>query len=283
MPAGALATGLQIGADAAEVDGMHGVGRGRWRTMTASRATATGLAPPAPICYSVGHRAQRTDGGPMPTSPPGRRPWHDDARDAHGQTALHLAARAGDSDAIRRLLAAGAAVEARDADGNTPLHRAVQAGHAAAARTLIAAGVDVDAATRFGHTPLHLAAGTRQEELAGLLVAYGADADRPIAGGRNSRPLHLAAEAGLPRLAALLLRRGADVNARNGDGQTPLDLAEGAGLPDGEGHAAVAALLRGRGAARGEAAAESPAARGFRGRVTGPGRNGRAGGRGAWD
>jgi ankyrin repeat protein len=204
---------------------------------------------------------------------------HDDAIDAHGQTALHRAVRSGELGVIRQLLAGGADVDARDSDSNTPLHRAIQSGRQEAAKALIAAGADVNAVTRFGHTPLHLAAGTKQEEMAGLLVAYGADVNEPIAGGRKSRPLHLAAEAGLPKLAAILIRRGADVNARNGDGQTPLDLAEGTGLPDGEGHAAVAALLRRRGATRGEAAAESPSARGFRGRVTGPGRNGRGGGR----
>lgn len=216
-------------------------------------------------------------------NPPGRFP-HEDARDEHGQTALHHAARSGDASNVRRLVDAGTEIDARDADGNTPLHRAIQSGHAGAARALIAAGADVNATTRFGHSPLHLAAGTMQENLAGLLAAYGADVDRPIAGGRNSRPLHLAAESGLPRLAALLVRRGADIHARNADGHTPLELAEGVDLPDGasglhEGHAAVAALLRQRGASSGNPDRPETASHGFRGRVSGPGRNGRAGGR----
>jgi ankyrin repeat protein len=208
----------------------------------------------------------------------------DDVRDEHGQTGLHLAARAGLAGTIRRLAAAGAEVDARDHDGNTALHRAVQAGRLEAARALIAAGADVNALTGFGHRPLHLAAGAKHEKLAELLVAHGADADAPIAGGRQSRPLHLAAEAGLPRLAALLLRRGADKDARNAQGQTPLDLAEGSGLPHGagglhEGHAAVAALLRERGASLGSPdEQESPSPRGFRARMSGPGRNGRAAG-----
>jgi ankyrin repeat protein len=218
-------------------------------------------------------------------SPPGRSP-HDDTRDDHGQTALHLAAHAGQAGTVRRLAAAGTEVDARDADGNPPLHRAVQSGHFEAAQILIAAGADVNAPTGFGHRPLHLATGAKHEKLAELLVAHGADVEAPIAGGRRSRPLHLAAEAGLPRLAALLLRRGADKNATNADGQTLLDLAEGDGLPAGvlhEGHAAVAALLRQRGASRGRSdEPESPSSspRGFRGRMShGPGRNGRIDGR----
>lgn len=238
-------------------------------------------------------------------SPPGRLP-HDDApekaiadeaeeirrllerggpsaRDEHGQTALHLAARLGMIGTLRQLLATGAEVDARDHDGNTPLHRAVQAGWREAAQVLIAEGADVNAQTGFGHRPLHLAAGARHEKLAELLVAHGSDVEAPIAGGRRSRPLHLAAEAGLPRLAALLLRRGADKNATNAEGQTPLDLAEGDGLPAGvlhEGHAAIAALLRQRGAARGSSPdeRESSSPRGFRARMSGPGRNGRAAG-----
>ena len=71
---------------------------------------------------------------------------------------------------------------------------------------------------------------------------------------------------------------------RDEHGQTALDLAEGTGLPGGasglhEGRAAVAALLRGRGASPGEDAEDLPSSRNFRGRVSGGGRNGRVGGR----
>ena len=60
------------------------------------------------------------------------------------QTDLIQAADAGDLDAVRRLLADGAAVDAQDARGRTALLAATQGNHIAVAAALIAAGADVN-------------------------------------------------------------------------------------------------------------------------------------------
>ncbi|CAN0441365.1 unnamed protein product, partial [Ectocarpus sp. 13 AM-2016] len=52
----------------------------------------------------------------------------EDARDAMGQTALHLSALAGNVGAAQALLAAGATMMTDDA-GNSPLHVAAAQGH----------------------------------------------------------------------------------------------------------------------------------------------------------
>ena len=57
---------------------------------------------------------------------------------------LHDAARAGDVEAIRRLLADGLPVDGRDADGRTPVMVATVARRTEAVRTLVDAGADVD-------------------------------------------------------------------------------------------------------------------------------------------
>jgi ankyrin repeat protein len=57
---------------------------------------------------------------------------------------LHEAATAGDVDAIRRLVAAGADLDARDDGGRTPVMAATLAHQTEAVRVLLEAGADVD-------------------------------------------------------------------------------------------------------------------------------------------
>jgi truncated hemoglobin YjbI len=57
-------------------------------------------------------------------------------------TALHMAARRGNTDAIIALLDASADIEVRDSSGETPLRRAVNCNKVEAARVLLARGAD---------------------------------------------------------------------------------------------------------------------------------------------
>ena len=61
-----------------------------------------------------------------------------------------LAAREGNNDSIRALLAAGAAVDAHDASGQTALSYASGSGHAEAVELLVLAGADVQEAMKAG-------------------------------------------------------------------------------------------------------------------------------------
>lgn len=94
-----------------------------------------------------------------------------------GWTALHLAAFFGQTEAVRILLDAGAAISAVSTNSmrNTPLHAASAGGHSAAALLLVERGADVHAADAGGHTPLHIAAENGMADLVKALVAAGAD------------------------------------------------------------------------------------------------------------
>jgi hypothetical protein len=76
-----------------------------------------------------------------------------DYRDEDGLTALMRAADRDAADALRLLLAAGAAVGAADGDGQTALHYASLCDHARIAAMLVCAGADADARDADGATP----------------------------------------------------------------------------------------------------------------------------------
>lgn len=113
-----------------------------------------------------------------------------DARDRHGGTALHLAARHGSVEAVRALLDAGADVNTRTKDGETPLHSAVMLGSTETVRTLLDAGADANARTSEGVTALHLAAALGAAGRVRILLDAGADKEARAT--RRRLPFHFA-------------------------------------------------------------------------------------------
>jgi ankyrin repeat protein len=105
---------------------------------------------------------------------------------------LYDAAKGGDVEQVRRLLAEGAEVNLPD-PLDTPLHAAAAAGRLEVTELLIAAGANIEIHGFLG-TPLHNAAVGGRLEVVELLIAKGADVDAVNAYG--STPLHLAAEHG---------------------------------------------------------------------------------------
>jgi ankyrin repeat protein/mono/diheme cytochrome c family protein len=96
------------------------------------------------------------------------------ARDAAGNTALHLAALNHDVAAVNALLAAGAEVDAKNKEEATPL--LYGAGHAQIVRALLAKKADVNATSKMKNTPLLVAVGHADSlEAARLLLDAGAD------------------------------------------------------------------------------------------------------------
>ena len=72
---------------------------------------------------------------------------------------LHAAAKAGDADAVRDLVAGGADVDQTDARGISALGVAVGFNRLPAVRALLAAGAKVGQVDSRGNTVLHYAAG----------------------------------------------------------------------------------------------------------------------------
>ncbi|HQG29255.1 MAG TPA: ankyrin repeat domain-containing protein, partial [Candidatus Ozemobacteraceae bacterium] len=132
--------------------------------------------------------------------------------DGIGLSPLHYAARFGNASAASLLIARGALVAARDAKGNTPLHLAAEApetGAAEVALVLMNAGAPVNAVNFVNVTPLHAAvlADKQQEELVRLLVKYGASLTAKDSLGQT--PWRAAVSSGNMAMASLLNELGA--------------------------------------------------------------------------
>ena len=151
----------------------------------------------------------------------------------HAQVAtrspLADAAMRGDVAGVRTLVAERADVNLPQGDGMTALHWAARRGNSEMASAVLEAGANVKAVTRLGsYTPLHLAAQEGHDGVVRALLARGADADAMTSTG--AVPLHFAAASGNVATIALLLDRGANPNAREPQwGQTPLMFAAAAG------------------------------------------------------
>src|SRR5881394_1520849 len=125
--------------------------------------------------------------------------------------------RVADPQTVRALIQRRVDLKARDADGNSALHVAALHGNAAAIEHfLLAAGAgDVNGTNRYGATPLLYAAGDPKKVRA--LLAPGADPNRASLLGTTP----LIAAAGYPdsaRSLALLLEAGANIRATNKTG-----------------------------------------------------------------
>ena len=184
------------------------------------------------------------------------------ARSQTGHTALHRAARNNPQvDMLAFLIGQGADVNAPDSYGRSPLLLVAENNRAPeAAALLLKHGADIGAAdgTDFGGGPLHWAAASGNLGAATVLLSNGADIDaRDL---RGQTPLHWAVRAASPpqqscdeeecgvaavflpdymAVVTVLLGSQADVNAKRGDGRTPLVIA----LADKAGPALLRALL----------------------------------------
>jgi len=110
--------------------------------------------------------------------------------------------------------------------GLTPLHIAAKSGNTEAIKLLIKHGSDVNSVTHTGDTPLIYAMTSLNPYYAALpLIKSGANVNAKNKGGYTA--LHIASAITAHTLSVqLLVENGADINAVTDDGQTPLMIAK---------------------------------------------------------
>jgi ankyrin repeat protein len=128
---------------------------------------------------------------------------------------LVAAVKAGDTGAVRALIARKSDVNATEVDGTSALHWAVRAGDSEMTGLLIRAGARSNAANRYGVTPLSLAARNGRADLIDLLLTSNAGvktAESTLPEGQTL--LMLAARTGKVDALKRLIAAGSDLNAR---------------------------------------------------------------------
>jgi uncharacterized protein len=164
-----------------------------------------------------------------------------------GSTPLLFAARSGDADSVRFLLAAGADINDTLPDGTSALVLAAHSGNGSAANVLLEKGANPNAA-EIGYTALHAAVLRSDLNLVKDLLAHGANPNAQITKGtplrRNSQDYNLpatligataywlAAKYVEGDLMRALLAGGADPSLTLPDGTTPLMAAVGMKEPN---------------------------------------------------
>eukprot|EP00752_Nemacystus_decipiens_P009720 g8680.t1 len=147
------------------------------------------------------------------------------SKDAHGDTALHVAAQAGHAPIVETLLSKGAEKDVVDGQGRSPLHLASLAGNVPSVMALLAAGANLalrfplgehnisalDAAAWYGH--VHV--------LQTLIKRVSMESSQPM----KRTPLHFAAQQNQVAAIHLLVAEGAGINDEDAKGYTPLLLA----------------------------------------------------------
>jgi ankyrin repeat protein len=184
------------------------------------------------------------------------------ATDWGGLTALVFAAREGDIESARLLIAAGADVNQTTEYGWTPLLAATQNRNYGLGELLLQNGADPNIQNRGGWSPLYIATDNRNIEggdyptrrpdldhldFIKLLLAHGADVNVRMESSTETRtifthqwlyeegatPFLRAAQSSDTELMHLLLEHGADPNLATYTGVTPLMVAAGIGWVEG--------------------------------------------------
>ena len=136
------------------------------------------------------------------------------AKDPRNQrTELLEAAQRGQTDALKKLMLAGASVSDRDDDGNTALSLAASAGRIDAVNALLSARADVNAENRAGDRPLMSAAARGHVDIVKGLLGQGADVAARNHAGDSALTLKTTASIMNSAEATVPVARTADLRA----------------------------------------------------------------------
>jgi hypothetical protein len=150
-----------------------------------------------------------------------------DARNSHGQTALHIvAAKEGEHSVaiVNILLNSGASVELSANNGDKPLYIAATLGHGLTVKALLDEGATPESRNlKTQRTALYQAIVNNHQDVAKDLLDSGADINAQIPTGET--PLIQAVLDDKTDLVSLLRNSGADISIRLPNGLQALDLA----------------------------------------------------------
>ncbi len=142
----------------------------------------------------------------------------------NNMTALMVAARNGQTEAVKVLIQVGAIVNEANNNGWTALMHAAIEGRIDAVKALIEAKADVNKVNKDGNTALMLAARWGQPDAINTLVTAGANVNTVNKDGWTA--LMFAASEGRIDAVKALLEAKADINAVNKEGATAFKLAK---------------------------------------------------------
>jgi ankyrin repeat protein len=149
-----------------------------------------------------------------------------DTKDFYGFRAITMAVTAGETEAVRELIKAGADLFAEDEVDELKyylLEAAAQNGHVEVVRLLLAHGLDINHLSEELNSPLIMAALHGYHEVVAFLISAGADVK--IKNQQGNTALLAAAFKGHAKVVRLLIEAGLDPNDPNADGTFAIVLA----------------------------------------------------------
>jgi ankyrin repeat protein len=141
-------------------------------------------------------------------------------KDKDGNSFLHLAVRAGNSDIVKFLISGGADVNIKDNYGQTPIQIAAHSDNLEIVTQLVSNGAEINIKNFIGQTPLYAAVYNEQLQIVKYLISQGAEINTKDTKGKT--PLHDAVIYNKVEISKYLITNGAELNAKDGDGKSSL-------------------------------------------------------------
>lgn len=142
-------------------------------------------------------------------------------------TALHLAIKDNNLQAVIDIISSGADIEKENNYGHTPLHHAVDLSHKEIVHYLLDHKANPKSYSKGSQHAIHTAVARGDYDIVKMLLKAGADPKVKVSGGiyKGWDCLQGVSEFGSSKMAKLLIEHGATVNSKNINKETPLIIA----------------------------------------------------------